>query len=208
MELPQYTLRPNTNRMVVPWILKLLALAILFYGGIYFNVRYALGSQIPPIINLFIFAFLMVLIATQVIIYHIKFGKFKYSFYANRIEFEGKKVETFMFSDFRAAELKQNVFDRMFDTGSLKLSKSFSVGPVSGITQVKNYLEQLVRYYAAMQDRYKAQQQQATMQREMAQQNVQPQAQQQAATSQSTVQPSQQQAQPGQGFVSAVGVPR
>jgi hypothetical protein len=192
--------------MVVPWILKLLALAILFYGGIYFNVKYALGSQIPPIINLFIFAFLIVLIATQVIIYHIKFGKFKYSFYTNRVEFEGKKVETFMFSDFQAAELKQNMFDRMFDTGSLKLTKSFSIGPVSGITQVKSYLEQLVRYYVSMQDRYKAQQQQAAMQREMqqaaqpAQQYVAP--QQQASTSQSPVQSAQQ------GFVSAAGVPR
>jgi hypothetical protein len=183
--------------MVVPWILKLLALAVLFYGGIFFNVKYALRSQIPPIINLFIFAFLIVLVATQVIIYHVKFGKFKYSFYTNRIEFEGKKVETFMFSDFQQAELEQNMFDRMFDTGSLKLAKSFSIGPVSGIAQVKNYLEQLVRYYASMQDRYKAQQQQAAMQREMAQTQMQ-----------QNVPPQPQQAQPSAGFVSAAGVPR
>ena len=167
MELPQYTLKPNTNRMVVPWIFKLLGLSILFYGGIYFNVRYALGSEIPPYVNILIFVFLVVLIVSQAVIYRMKFGKYKYMFFTNRIEYDGKKPKTFLFTDFQAAELKQGVFDKMFNTGSIRLSKDFTVGPVSGVRQIKTYLEQLVNYYRATQQRFKAQEQEAAMQKEV-----------------------------------------
>ena len=169
MDLPQYTLRPNTNRMVVPWIFKLLGLSIIFYGGIYFNIKYALKMEIPPIINLLIFLFLILLIVTQIILYRIRFGKQKYEFFTDRIDFEAKTTKTFMFNDFTTAELKQGVFDKMFNTGSIQLSKKFSVGPVSNVQQVKNYLEQLIQYYRNTQERYRAQQQQADMQRQMAQ---------------------------------------
>jgi hypothetical protein len=175
MELPQYTLRPNTNRMLVPWIFKLLGLAILFYGGIYFNAKVALSTDIPAYINLLIFAFLIVLIGTQAILYHVKFGKYQYLFYTNRVEFDGKKQSNFMFGDFQDVKLNQNVFDKMFDTGSIVLSKAFSIGPISNVAQIKSYLEQLVTYYRQGEERYKVQQQQMAMQREMAQQ--QPQAQ-------------------------------
>ncbi|MBU2561483.1 MAG: hypothetical protein KKD17_04235 [Nanoarchaeota archaeon] len=167
MEVPQYTLRPNTNAMVAPWILKLLGLAILFYGGIYFNVRFAMGKSIPPAINLFIFVFLIVLVVTQVILYRVKFGKYKYLFYTDRVEFEGKKTETFFFNDFQQAEVKQKLFEKMFDTGELRLSKIFKIGPISNVTQVRSYIEQLVQYHRAMQERYRVQEQQAAMQKEM-----------------------------------------
>ncbi len=175
MEIPQYTLRPNTNRMVAPWILKLLGLSVLFYGGIYLNVKFAMNSSIPPIINMFIFAFLVVLIITQVIIYNIKFGKYTYQFFTNRIEYNGKKPATFLFTSFQTAELKQNLFDKMFDTGWIRLDKEFSIGPISNVTQMKGYLEQLVKYYVYMQQQYRSQQQQAPVQRQVQQPMQQPQ---------------------------------
>jgi len=166
MEVPQYTLRPNTNAMVAPWILKLLGLAILFYGGIYFNVKYALRMSIPPIINVFIFALLGVLVVTQVILYRVKFGKYAYKFYTNRVEFEGKKDKVCLFTDIEAVSVKHKLFEKMFDTGEIQLSKNFRIGPVSNVTQIKNYLEQLVNYNAAMQQRYRMQQQQASVQQQ------------------------------------------
>ena len=168
MELPQYTLKPSINRMVVPWIFKLLGLSALFYAGIYFNVKYAFGAEIPAYINLLIFVFLIVLIVAQAFIYHVKFGKYKYLFFTNRIEYQAKKPKTFLFSDFTAAELKRGIFDKMFNTGSLKLSKDFIIGPVSNAAQIKNYLEQLVRYYQASQQRYKAMEEEAAMKKQMA----------------------------------------
>jgi len=200
MELPQYTLKPNVNCMVVPWIFKLLGLSALFYAGIYFNVKYALKTEIPPLVNMLIFAFLIVLILTQVILYHVKFGKYKYLFFTNRIEYEAKKPATFVFSDFQQAELKQGLFDRMFGTGELKLSKDFMIGPISNVAQIKSYLEQLVNYYRSTQQRYKAQEQQASMQQQMAQsqqsaqQPRQQDVQQQARPAQQQ-QPAQQQSQ-------------
>jgi hypothetical protein len=203
MELPQYTLRPNINRMVVPWIFKLLGLSVLFYGGVYFNARYALGTSIPAYVNLLIFFFLIVLIATQAVLYHVKFGRYQYLFYTNRVDFEGKKTKTFMFSEFTEAKLKQGIFDRMFGTGSIALGKDFSIGPISNVEQMKSYLEQLVQYYRTSEERYRMQQQEVQMQREMArqpQQQAQPQMQQ--AAQQQSQQPAQQassQQQPGGG---------
>lgn len=168
MELPQYTLKPSTNRMVVPWIFKLLGLSILFYAGIYFNVKYALKTEIPSYVNILIFVFLIVLIGAQAFIYHIKFGKYKYNFYTNRIEYAGKKPKTFLFSDFQSADLKQGMFDKMFNTGSIRLSKTFDIGPISNVTRIKSYLEQLVQYYRASQQRFRQSEQQASMQREIA----------------------------------------
>lgn len=206
MELPQYTLKPNVNCMVVPWIFKLLGLSALFYAGIYFNVKYALKTAIPPLVNMLIFAFLIVLIVTQVILYHVRFGKYKYLFFTNRIEYDAKKPVTFMFSDFQQAELKQGLFDRMFGTGELKLSKKFIIGPISNVAQIKNYLEQLVNYYQSTQQRYKAQEQQASMQQQMAQsqQGAQQGLQQQARPAPQQ-QPVQQPGQQGQGPSTGTG---
>ncbi len=159
MEVPQYTLRPDTNAMVAPWILKLLLLAAVFYVGIYINVKLLWDRSIPAAINIFIFVFLAVLVATQVVLYRVRFGKYKYKFFTNRIEFEGKKSQTFLFNDFSEAKLKQGLFDKMFNTGDIILSKSFSIDHVPNVVQIKNYLEQLVNYYRAMQQRYRLQQQ-------------------------------------------------
>lgn len=189
MELPQYTLKPSVNRMVAPWILKLLGLAVLFYFGIYFNVKFAMKMDIPSYINILIFVFLIVLVVTQVILYNIRFGKYNYKFYTNRVEFEGKKPATFLFSGFQQAEVKQGIFDKAFGTGIIKLSKSFSIGPISNVRQIESYLEQLVKYYRYTQERFRAQQQQASMQQEMAgRQQVQQQYSQQAAQAQQSPQ--------------------
>ncbi|MBW2964813.1 hypothetical protein KY363_05110 [Candidatus Woesearchaeota archaeon] len=199
MELPQYTLKPSVNRMVAPWILKLLGLAVLFYFGIYFNVKFAMKMDIPSYINILIFVFLVVLVVTQVLLYHIRFGKYSYKFYTNRIEFEGKKPATFLFSEFQQADVKQGVFDKAFGTGIIRLSKSFSVGPITNVRQIESYLEQLVKYYRYTQERFRAQQQQASMQQEMAGQQAQQQYAQQPTQQQpqQSAQGQQQASQPG-----------
>ena len=111
--MPQYTLKPDINRMVAPWALKLIGISAVFYIGIYLNI-YLLKIEMPPYINMFILAFLLVLIIAQSILYHVKFAKYRYLIYINRIEYEGKTPRTFLYDDFQQAELKQNLFDKMF----------------------------------------------------------------------------------------------
>ncbi len=150
MELPQYTLKPHINSMLAPWIMKLLGLSILFYGGIFAVVKVGMLSgidSIPPTINLFIVAVLITAVASQVVIYHVKFGKYRYLFFTDRIEYQAKKTITFRFLDFQEATLKQGAFNKMFNTGTLVLSKDFKVGPIPDAKQMKGYLEQLVKYY-------------------------------------------------------------
>lgn len=146
MELPQYTLKPHNNRMVVPWIFGLLMLSILFYFGIYFNVKFALQSDVPPSINMFIMAFCIVIVVFQLVRYHIQFAKYQYLFYADRIEFQGKKTKVFMLKDTEEITVKKNIFDNMFKTGSIKLSKKFKVGPIINTSQMQAYIQKLVDY--------------------------------------------------------------
>ncbi|MBI4738783.1 hypothetical protein HY772_04420 [Candidatus Woesearchaeota archaeon] len=167
MELPQYALRPNTNRLVVPWIFKLLGLSAIFYAGIYINVKLLFHAGIPAAINVLIFACLLVLIVIQLIMYNVRFGKYQYLFYTNRVEFQGKKTDIFMFNEFTEVDLKQNLFDKMFNTGSLKLSKEFEIGPISSVTQIKSYFERLVQYYQATQQQYRIGQQQTAAVQQM-----------------------------------------
>jgi hypothetical protein len=198
MEVPQYTLRPNTSRMVMPWIFKLLGLAVLFYGGIYFNVKYALKMSIPPLINVVIMVFIIILVVTQLILYKVKYGHYKYEFYTNRVDFEGKDHKTFLYGNFEQATLKQNIFDKVFNTGLIKLDKKFVIGPISNVTQIKNYLEQLVRYYQYTQQRSRMLQQQAatgTMQRPAQTYQTTQAAAQQTATQRTAQQTAQRTAQ-------------
>lgn len=162
MELPQYTLHHTIKRMVIPRLAMLLVLAPAFYLGIWINAR-LLNIDIPGIVAVLIIIVLIVMVAVQSILNYISFQKFKYLFYTNRVEYEGSKPQTFLYTEFSEAKLKQNLFDKMFNTGSIELSKSFAIGPISNVTQIKTYLEQLVQYYRFTQQRYKIQQAEQNM---------------------------------------------
>ena len=155
MELPQYTFKPSINRMVVPWVFKLLGLSAAFYFGIYFNVKFMFKLEVPVIINVLIFLVLVVMIVMQLVLYHVRFSKYNYKFYSNRLDYEAKTNSSFLFSEFTKAELRQNLFDKMFNTGQIVLSKDFVIGPISNVTQIKNYLERLIQYYQYSQQQFK-----------------------------------------------------
>ena len=162
MELPQYTLHHTIKRMVVPRLILLIIMTPAFYFGIWVNAK-LLGIAIPPVISVFIFLILVVMVSVQSILNYVRFQKFRYLFYTNRIDYEGKKPQTFLYTNFTEAKLKQNMFDKMFNTGSVQLDKTFSIGPISNVTQIKAYLEQLVQYYKFTQQRFRIQQQQQQM---------------------------------------------
>ncbi len=162
MELPQYTLHHTIKRMVIPRVIMLLILAPVFYAGVWLNAK-LLSMQVPGIVSVLIIIVLLVLVGLQSLLDYVRFQKFRYLFYTNRIEYEGKKPQTFLFADFTEAKLKQNFLDKMFNTGSIVLSKTFSIGPISNVTQIKTYLEQLVQYYKFTQERYRVQQAQQKM---------------------------------------------
>ncbi|HII71733.1 TPA: hypothetical protein HA265_03180 [Candidatus Woesearchaeota archaeon] len=168
MELPQYTLHPTIKRMVLPRAIGLLAMAPVFYLGIYINAK-LLNIQIPVIVTVLIVAVLLVMISVQGILYYVQFQKYKYMFFTNRVDYEGKKPATFLYANFTEAKLKQNLFDKIFNTGSIILNKEFSLGPISNVTQIKTYLEQLVQYYNFSQQRFRMQQAQQKMRDESAQ---------------------------------------
>ena len=148
--------------MVVPRLILLIIMTPAFYFGIWVNAK-LLGIAIPPVISVFIFLILVVMVSVQSILNYVRFQKFRYLFYTNRIDYEGKKPQTFLYTNFTEAKLKQNMFDKMFNTGSVQLDKTFSIGPISNVTQIKAYLEQLVQYYKFTQQRFRIQQQQQQM---------------------------------------------
>lgn len=154
MELPQYTLKPDSNRMVVPWILKLLGLCALFYVGIWINVKLLLKMTIPGIVNILIVIILIALVVVQIILYHVRFNKFKYVFFTNRVEYEGVKPQTFLFSDYQSSELKQNFLDKFFGTGTIVLQPGMSIGPIANAKQIYSYFQQLLKYFQTTRAKY------------------------------------------------------
>jgi len=137
--------------------LCLLLLSAFFYVGVFFNAKIIFNITIPLAINLLISLTLLVLIVIQIILYNVRFGKYKFLFYTNRIEFEAKKTHTFYFNDYKDLKVKQNIFDKMFNTGTLILTKKFRIGPVKNSIQMKDYLLRLIKYYQYQQQRYKIQ---------------------------------------------------
>ncbi|MBT7902312.1 hypothetical protein HN587_00495 [Candidatus Woesearchaeota archaeon] len=154
MELPQYTLKPNTFRMVTPWIIKLLVLSTLFYTGIILAMKLSLKMEIPSFIHPIIGLVLLALVIIQTILYKVKFGKFKYVFFTNRIEFEGEKPLTFLFTDFKSINIKQDFLDKLFGTGNILLEPNFKIDHISNIKQIEGYLNQLITYFQKSRSSY------------------------------------------------------
>lgn len=147
MDIPQYKLKPNITRMILPQIIKLVALAALFYLGLWFNLKFGFNMEIPAAINVLVAVVLLVLVVLQLVIYHIKYAKFEYLFYPNRIEFHGNKIQTFLFRDFQGIDIKRNVFDTIAGTGTILVQPKFRVGPVSNAKQVIDYMQKLIQYF-------------------------------------------------------------
>lgn len=144
-EVPEYVIRPNAARMLMPQLVITIALAIVFYVGIAINV-YLLGITIPGTIKILIASVLALLIIIQGMLTYVQVSKTQYTIYKNRIQIGGTKPIYIMFNAVQELKQKKTFFDRMFNTGTIILAPNLRLNAVSNFDQVFNYINQVLQY--------------------------------------------------------------
>lgn len=153
MEIAQYSVSPSVRRIVIPQILKLTGLCALFYFGIWVNL-WLLAYDMPSLLGIIVIAALVILSVVQVLITHKKAQDWKYSFYSNRIDYEGDRISSMVFSDVEEVKVKRNVFDVFANTATIVLNKRFKLKSISNYKQVADYIYKLTQAYKAQQRTY------------------------------------------------------
>ncbi|MBU0461281.1 MAG: hypothetical protein KJ574_01705 [Nanoarchaeota archaeon] len=159
MEVPQYSIKPNVNRLVALKIIQLIILAVLFYIALWLNLQLGFNLEIPFMVNILVIVVLVVAVVIELIKFHVVYAQYNYLFYTNRVIFQKKdKLYTFYFKDFEKSELKSNLLDKIMGTGTIVLSKKFKIGPINKPSKVYEYLLKLIDYDKKTRSSYEAQQ--------------------------------------------------
>lgn len=140
MDYPQYTLKPDLKRIMIPQLLKLIVLCGIFYSGIIFNLK-ILKIDAPIHINILVIIVLFILVLLQTILSHVKSSKLEYKFYQDRIEFNNNKI---YYKEIPEIKLKQNFFDKLFDTKTIILGK-FKISAITNYNEMYAYIEKLAQ---------------------------------------------------------------
>ena len=80
MEIPLYTVKSNTSRILTPKIIRLLGLAILLYIGVWLN-SILINKPIPSSINYLIIVMIFILVLIETILIYNQTLKSKYYFF-------------------------------------------------------------------------------------------------------------------------------
>ena len=144
-DIPEYIIRPNITRVIIPSIIITVFLAFLFYAGILINVT-LLGVAIPGSINMLIAATLSLLVIIQALLTYLQISKTRYTVYKNRIQIEGAKQQYFMFNVIQELNIKKNFLDRALGTGTVMIDPKTKLKAVPNFDQTFVYLKQLLQY--------------------------------------------------------------
>jgi len=148
MELPQYSVKPSVSRTLFPQFFKLAALWVAFYFGVWINF-FLLQMDFPLWLTILLITILIILFFAQLAITKSKVDKYHYDFFSNRVEFYGEKLKSIMYSDIEEIKTSKNIFDSIFGTGTVILSKNFKITNVKNYIEIQNYLNQLIQNFRA-----------------------------------------------------------
>lgn len=140
---PLYVLPQKKTRAILPKIFTLLILSIIFYLGVLLNLSLLeLNLTQENLIKT-----TSIIIVTVVVILGILFAfinsRKTYHFYQQEITFGKKEL---LYGNITNIQLKEDLFDKIFKTYSLKLTDQFSLKNIPTEVPIQNYLQQLVSY--------------------------------------------------------------
>ena len=144
-DFPEYVIKPNATRVIIPQILLTSVLAVIFYIGIALNV-YLLRIRIPSSINTLIFAVLGLLVIIQALLSYLQTSKTQYLVYRNRIQIEGPKQQYIMFNTIQGIKISKNIFDRMLNTGTIIIEPKIKIQAIPNFDQNYVYLNQMMQF--------------------------------------------------------------
>jgi hypothetical protein len=145
VDIPEYTIKPNVLRKATAQLLLMIVLSIVFYFGIYINI-YLLNIQIPQNIQILIITVLGLLVMIQVLLTYVQTSKIRYSIYRNRVQIETANPKYLMFNTIQDIQIKKNIFDNIFKTGTIILQPELKLEFVPNIDQTYSYLKQMIQY--------------------------------------------------------------
>ena len=93
MEVPNYSTKQNTVRILFPRIIILLLLAGLLYAGVRINLV-VFNIEFPDMINYIVIITIAVLVIADVFLTNQKNKENKIYFFSDRIEVRGKETST------------------------------------------------------------------------------------------------------------------
>lgn len=149
---PRYIVRPSESRVLIAQAVKIIGLCALFYGGIWINI-YLLGWKLNLYINLLIALILLVMVAMDLLMQHLKAKKLQLELYIDKAVFKSKKGEqTVYWTGLTEARIIRSFPDRMLATAMIDLGE-IKMPYVSNYTQIAAYIEKYRQYavYAAYQ---------------------------------------------------------
>jgi hypothetical protein len=141
---PQYILKPVLRRLFIPQFLG----AILIFVVFYFALRLNLGLmeiELTMSINILAISVLFVLFAVDMISKYMHAKADKYLFYLDKVVFEGRKTKEMYFSNVQNISFKQDVLDKMFNTGTITLVPDFKIKSVPHSNQIYFYIQKLIQ---------------------------------------------------------------
>ncbi len=142
-EAPLYVLKPSKARILVPNSIKLILLCVIFYTGILLNVS-LLEIAIPFSVNILIVVVLVILILLETMLTFIRLSKIQYIFYSNRMQVVGPKPQYVMFSTVSSVTSSQNLFDKIFNTGTIMLG-TYKMTAIGDLAANLEYMQKLVQ---------------------------------------------------------------
>ena len=152
-DFPEYVIRPNVTRVLIPQIIITSVLAVIFYLGILLNVT-LLRIFIPGTINMLIISVLALLVVMQVLLSYLQASKTHYSIYKNRIQIEGPKQQYIMFSTIQSMKASKNIFDNMLNTGTLVIEPKIKITAIPNFDQNYQYLNQMIQFARAQYSQF------------------------------------------------------
>jgi len=138
-----YSSVQKKSRVLIPKIVSLVSLSVIFYIGvllIFSLLKLDAKQETTFKVGALIFLLLIILLG---VFLSYKHSKKRYIFYRNRIYFNKNEVK---YDEINNISRKKNIWDKMFKTYSLKLSKEFSVRHIPLNIELENYTQQMVNY--------------------------------------------------------------
>lgn len=140
--VPNAIVYKDAKRVLIPKIALLLTLGVVFYLAVFFNLK-LLKININLLTNIVILFVLIILIILQLFLDYLKIPKDSYKLYSDRIIHADK--EQLLFKDANQLNFTRNFLDKLFNTGTIKLSPGFAIENISDVNNVYFYLQKTIR---------------------------------------------------------------
>ena len=148
MQVPQYSCKINSFRLVLPKLIQLIFLSLLFYVALIINLKLGFDFDVPLYVHVIITIVLILAIVLEILTYHVKFSQHKILFYVDRIVLQ--KDDSFLplsFNDIVSSSISRSFFDKIMGTASIRINNKFNIGPISRYQKIYEYFNQLINYY-------------------------------------------------------------